>query len=123
MKKLDARGWFHRDLKALNLLVDKGRAMVTNEDNEALAEMISPYLFLSIMIGEYEKYVGAEAHDSGGHQKCSKPWKITPDIHTKDSSIVLCHETILTAFEGMCSKGTIWFSQEGQSFLHILANI
>jgi len=110
MKKLDARGWFHRDLKALNILVDKCRAMVTNEDNEALAEMISPYLFLSIMIGEYENYVGAEAHDFGGHQKCCKPWKKTPDIHTKDSSIVHCHENILTAFEGMCSKGTIWFS-------------
>jgi serine/threonine protein kinase len=57
MKKLHARGWFHGDLKALNILVGKGRAMVTNEDNEALAEMISPYLFLSIMIGEYENYV------------------------------------------------------------------
>jgi hypothetical protein len=49
MKKLPARGWFHRDLKAMNILVGKGRTMVTNEDNEALAEMISPYLFLSIM--------------------------------------------------------------------------
>ncbi len=67
--------------------------------------------------------MGAEAHDFGGHQKCCKPWKKTPD--TKDNYIVLCHEilTVLTAFEGMHSKGMIWFSQEGQSFLHILANI
>jgi hypothetical protein len=85
-----------RSLKALNILVGKGRAMVTNEGNEALAEMISPYLFLSNMIGEYENYVGAEAHDFGGHQKCCKPWKKTPDIHKKDNYIVLCHEILTT---------------------------
>jgi hypothetical protein len=58
--------------------------------------MVSPYLFLSNMIGEYENYVGAEAHDFGGHQKCCKPWKKTPDIHTKDNYIVLCHEILTT---------------------------
>ncbi len=83
MKKLHASGWFHRSLKALNILVGKGRAMVTNEDNEALAEMISPYLFLSIMIGEYENYVGAEANDFGGHQKSCKPWKKTRHSHKR----------------------------------------
>lgn len=99
MKKLYTSGWFHKYLKAFNILVRKGRTMLTNEDNEALAEMISPYLFLSIMIGEYENYVGAEAHDFGGHQKsCNQ----NPTF-TQDSYIILCHEilTILTAFEGM----------------------
>ncbi len=83
MKKLHASGWFHRSLKALNILVGKGRAMLTNEDNEASAEMISPYLFLSIMIGEYENYVGAEANDFGGHQKSCKPWKKTRHSHKR----------------------------------------
>jgi hypothetical protein len=103
MKKLHARGWFHGDLEALNILVGKGRAMVTNEDNEASAEMISPYLFLSIIKGEYENYVGAEVHDFGGHQMCCKTSKKTPNIHTKDNYIVLRYEilTVLTAIEGM----------------------
>jgi hypothetical protein len=74
-EKLHARGWFHRDLKALNILAGKGRSMVTNEDNKALAEMISPYLFLSIMMGNMRTLWMP--------WKCWKPWKKTPDIHTQ----------------------------------------
>jgi serine/threonine protein kinase len=75
MKKLHASGLLQKDLKALNILVGKGSEMVSHEDKSYMAEMISPYLFLSIKIGGLREVCecGGRRTNSRGHQKCCKP--------------------------------------------------
>jgi serine/threonine protein kinase len=74
MKKLHASGLLHKDLKALNILVGKGSEVVNHEDKSYMAEMISPYLFLSIKIGGLSELCECRGRktNSGGHQKCCK---------------------------------------------------
>jgi hypothetical protein len=44
MKKLDASGSLHKDLKALNILVGKGSEMVNHEDKSYGRNVISIFL-------------------------------------------------------------------------------